>query len=68
MGKLRDFFTEKIVERFVGISTALLVYLLYSYVSSLATNARVDGLESKVDRILSGLCIIEEKTCSLKDK
>lgn len=33
-----------------------------------AQNTKIQEVDSKVNRVLSGLCIIEPKTCSLKKK
>jgi hypothetical protein len=59
---------DKIMERLIGVITSLVIFLIYSFFSTFATNARVDALEAKVDRVLSGLCIIDNRTCKLKQQ
>jgi uncharacterized protein YacL len=74
--------SQKVVERgigaFVSLITALISFLVFTFFSSFATRSdvaqenfkttrRVDKLESKVDKVLSGLCIIDGRTCKLKE-
>lgn len=65
--KVNKILKEKIIERAIGVLTALMVFLVYSFISSFATKAELYTLEHKVDRVLQGLCIIDNKTCKLKE-
>jgi hypothetical protein len=56
---------EKIIERLLGVATSLIIFLVYSFVSSFASKAELNMLEAKVDKVLSGLCIIDNRTCKL---
>jgi len=56
---------EKIFERLFGVATSLIIFLVYSFVSSFASKAELNLLEAKLDKVLSGLCIIDNRTCKL---
>ena len=52
------------------LTTAISVigFLVYQLYTSLATNARVDLLEQKLDHVVSSLCIIDSRTCDIKPR
>ncbi len=58
---------NKLIGSVVVMITAFFTFLVSAYFSSFATNARVDSIEAKLDKVLTGLCIIDKKTCILKD-
>lgn len=74
---------DTLVNRLIGVGTSLIVFLIAFYLGSFATDAdvqaldrkietkaskqKVNSLEVKVDKVLLGLCLIEPKTCKLKD-
>jgi hypothetical protein len=58
---------EKIIERALGVATSLIIFLVYSFISSFASKAELNQLEAKLDKVLSGLCIIDNRTCKLRE-
>jgi sensor domain CHASE-containing protein len=75
--------SDKILERLLGAVTSLIValitFLFFSYFSSFATKAevfkvenrldkKINSVEHSIDKVLSGLCIIDQRTCKLKEK
>ena len=73
---------ETLINRFIGVGTSLIVFLIAFYLGSFATDSdvkaleekvktkaskeRVTSLETKVDKVLLGLCLIDKKTCVLR--
>jgi len=61
---------KELKNRFIGavsiLVTSLLTFLVSAYFSSFATKAELSTVALKLDKIISGLCIIDNRTCSLK--
>lgn len=84
---------ETLQNRFIGLLSTSIVFLVAFYFGSFATDSQVQALESKIellkekkakkervvklekevlslqnkqDSILTGLCIMDERTCKLK--
>lgn len=62
-------------ERFIGaltvLTTSLITFLVAGYFSGFALRSEVELIdqkyESRFDKVLVGLCIIDERTCKLKE-
>jgi hypothetical protein len=69
---------EKLFERVIGVMASILAFLVFFYFSSFASRVELKELESKaekqsmilnhkIDKILQGMCIIDHRTCKLKE-
>ena len=69
---------EKLLERTLGVLASILAFLVFFYFSSFASRVELRELESKtdkqtlvlghkIDKILQGICIIDARTCKLKE-
>lgn len=66
--------SKTVKERLYGAITVLLTaalsFLITNYFSGFALKADVEKIdikyESKLDKVLTGLCIIDQRTCELK--
>lgn len=70
---------DKIFERTVGVMASILAFLVFFYFSSFASRVELKELEAKsdkqslilnhkIDKILQGMCIIDTRTCKLKEQ